>query len=515
MTELSPSNVRSQRLRNALLASALTVGIVGVAGSGAIFNDSQLAYAQPVEVQAPVFADFTGVVEAVKPAVVSVQVKTDVAEVSNRMMEGFEDLPRDHPLNEFFRRFGEPRGFGFDDDDDDDDRDGRRPYSPRRGMSQGSGFFVSEDGYLVTNAHVVADGSEFTIAMDDGTEHSAELIGTDKRTDLALLKVDGDGFSFVKFAQGETKVGQWVLAVGNPFGLGGSVTAGIISANGRDIGSGPYDNFLQIDASVNRGNSGGPAFNVEGEVVGVNTAIFSPSGGNVGIAFAIPAAMVQEVVEDLRDDGIVTRGWLGVQIQPVTEDIAESLGIESTDGAIVADAMADGPAAGAGIEAGDIITKVNGKAIADPKALSETIARIEPGQSINVTVMRDGKEQEFKVGLGNLNEFDEQAAADSEDEPSEAPDTQVGSLDGLGLTVETNPDGDGVVVTGVSDDSVAAEKGLQAGDVIVSVGGETVKSIEDLENGVSDAQERGRDAVLLRVQRENGTSFVGVPLERG
>ncbi len=515
MTELSTSNVRSRRLRNALLASALTVGIVGVAGSGAIFNDSQIAYAQPVEVQAPVFADFTGVVEAVAPAVVSVQVKTDIAPVSNRMMEGFEDLPRDHPLNEFFRRFGGPDGFGFEFDDRGDRNDGRGPHHPRRGMSQGSGFFISEDGYLVTNAHVVADGSEFTIAMDDGTDHSAKLIGTDKRTDLALLKVDGDGFSYVKFAQGVPKVGQWVLAIGNPFGLGGSVTAGIISANGRDIGSGPYDDFLQIDASVNRGNSGGPAFNVEGEVVGVNTAIFSPSGGNVGIAFAIPAAMVQEVVEDLRNDGVVTRGWLGVQIQPVTEDIAESLGIESTEGAIVADAMADGPAAGAGIEAGDIITKVNGEAVANPKALSERIARIEPGESITVTVLRDGKEQEFDVGLGNLNEFDEQAAAESDDEPAEEQETEVGSLDILGLTVEANADGDGVVVTGVSDDSVAAEKGLQAGDVIVSVGGESVTSIEDPENGGSDAQQRGRDAVLLRVQRENNTSFVGVPLERG
>jgi serine protease Do len=357
MTESIPSSARARRLRNALLASAFTVGIAGAAGTGALLSDSHVALAEQVQVTAPTVADFTSVVEAVKPAVVSVQVKTEVADVSNRrMMEGFDDLPPDHPLNEFFRRFGGPDNFGFEFRD----RDGRGPHHPRRGLSQGSGFFVSEDGYLVTNAHVIEGGREYTVTLDDGTEADAELIGTDKRTDLALLKVDGDNFKYVTLAKEAPKVGQWVLAIGNPFGLGGSVTAGIISADGRDIGSGPYDNFLQIDASVNRGNSGGPAFNIKGEVVGVNTAIFSPSGGNVGIAFAIPAAMVEEVVQDLRDDGTVTRGWLGVQIQPVTEDIAESLGIESTDGAIVADAMADGPAAGAGIQTGDIITEVNG-----------------------------------------------------------------------------------------------------------------------------------------------------------
>ena len=513
MTLSSIPGMRTRRLRNALLASVFTVGIVAAAGTGALLSDSQVASAEPVRVETPpVVADFSAVVESVKPAVVSVQVKTEIAPVSNRtMMEGFEDLPRDHPLNEFFRRFGMPRDFGNDNDNDDGDR---QPYHPRRGMSQGSGFFISADGYLVTNAHVVADGREYTVLMDDGSELEAKLIGSDERTDLALLKVEGTDFTYVTMATQAPKVGQWVLAIGNPFGLGGSVTAGIISADGRDIGSGPYDNFLQIDASVNRGNSGGPAFNINGEVVGVNTAIFSPSGGNVGIAFAIPASMVAEVVDDLRDDGIVTRGWLGVQIQPVTGDIAESLGIEGTDGAIVADAMGEGPAAGAGIEAGDVITAVNGTAIKDPKSLSETIARIEPGEQITVKVFRDGSEQEIKVTLGNLSDFDEeQAASADQNEPEE--EAAPGSLDGLGLTVEPNEDGEGVVVTGVSDDSPAAEKGIQAGDVILAVGDQTIEGVKDLEEGISTAQERGRDAVLLRVQRENGTSFVGVPLERG
>jgi serine protease Do len=440
--------------------------------------------------------------------VVSVQVKTEVAAVSNRNpLQGFEDLPPDHPLNEFFRRFGAP-GFGGEGD-------GTEPYHPRRGESQGSGFFISGDGYLVTNAHVVQDGREYTVIMQDGTELAAELVGTDERTDLALLKVEkrDEEFTYVTLASEAPKIGEWVLAVGNPFGLGGSVSAGIISAEGRDIGSGPYDNYLQIDAPINRGNSGGPAFNTRGEVIGVNTAIFSPSGGNVGIAFAIPSTMVAEVVDDLRDDGIVTRGWLGVQIQPVTRDIAESLGVDSTDGAIVADAMAEGPAAGAGIQAGDIITAVNGKPVTDPKTLSETIARIEPGQQITVTVVRDGKEQEIKVTLGDLSDFDasQQAAVE---QPAAPPTPTSTSLDALGLKVEDNPNGEGLVVTEVAEESPAAEKGLTPGDVIVAVGGQSVESTADIEEGINAAQGRGRDAVLFRIQGENGTRFVGVPFER-
>jgi serine protease Do len=511
MSQQSTYSLRARRVRNALLASALTVGALGASGAGALFGDSNIAVAQPVEAPAAAPADFTSVVETVKPAVVSVQVKTQVEAVADRVMpnlpEGFDNLPEDHPMNEFFRRFGMPGAPGGDDN-------GRQPFQPRRGMAQGSGFFISEDGYLVTNAHVVDDASEVMVAMDDGRELKAEVIGADERTDLALLKVEGNGFSYVKFAQDEPKVGQWVLAVGNPFGLGGSVTAGIISAEGRDIGAGPYDNFLQIDAPVNRGNSGGPTFNTRGEVVGVNTAIFSPSGGNVGIAFAIPAKNVQEIVGDLREDGVVTRGWLGVQIQPVTEDIAASLGVPGTDGAIVADAQPESPAAKAGIVAGDIITKVNNAPVKDPKELSATISRMDPDQKVNVTVVRDGREQQIEVTLGNLNELDkaQQAAASPDKGPEKA---APASLDGLGLTVGPNENGEGVVVTGVADESPASETGLTAGDVIVGVGGQPVKSAADIEAGVKAAQDQGRSAVLLKVQGENGARFVGVPFERG
>jgi serine protease Do len=518
MIQQLTSSLRARRVRNALLASVFTIGIAGAAGTGALLSNSPVALAQPVEAPAVAPSDFTAVVETVKPAVVSVQVKS-AETVANRgdgpggEIPGLENMPPE--MREFFRRFGAPGG----DDEGSQGPFGQSPFGqgpgrPDGGQSQGSGFFISADGYLVTNAHVVEGAREITVAMDDGREVEAKLIGSDERTDLALLKAEGDSFAYVSFAQEQPKIGQWVIAVGNPFGLGGTVTAGIISAQGRDIGAGPYDNFLQIDAPVNRGNSGGPTFNTKGEVIGVNTAIFSPSGGNVGIAFAIPANTVQEIIGDLREDGVVTRGWLGVRIQPVTEEIAQSLGIEGTQGAIVADAQADGPAADSGVLAGDVITKVNGEVVADPKALSEKISRFEPEQKVTVTVLRDGQEQQIDVTLGDLRQVDEtqEAKADTE-EPK--PQVQPGSLDGLGLTIEKNPNGEGVVVTGVADDSPAAGKGLTSGDVIVAVGGQTVNSLADVEAGVKSAQDRERSAVLFKVQGNDGVRYVGVPFEKG
>jgi serine protease Do len=508
MTNLFSTSARGRRIRNALLASVFSLGIVG--GTSAVILDGHMAFAQPVEVHAQAPADFSAIVEQVAPAVVSVQVKTKVASYDGPSSDDFDNLPPG--LQDFFRRFQFPP-YGDNGPGDRGPGD-RHPSHPREGLSQGSGFFISQDGYLVTNAHVVADGTEFQVVMDDGRQLDAKLVGVDKKTDLALLKVDGHDFKYVTFAKETPKVGQWVLAVGNPFGLGGTVTAGIISAEGRDIGSGPYDDYLQIDAPVNRGNSGGPAFNVNGEVVGVNTAIYSPSGGNVGIAFAIPASIVSDVVGDLETSGTVTRGWLGVQIQPVTKEIADSLGIKDTQGALVADATPNGPAVGAGIKSGDIITAVDGQQMKDPKALSEAIARIEPGKTVTITLERDGKSQDVQVKLGNMNDLDkaEVASADNHDSGHA---TTPGSLTALGLSVEPNPDGQGVRIAGVSDDSPASDKGLQAGDVIVAIGSKDVNSVSDLESGIADAQDKGRDAVLFRIQGENGTRFVGVPFERG
>jgi serine protease Do len=342
--------------------------------------------AQPIAM--PSFAD---VIERVKPAVVSVRVRVQQAAArdDDRPQFSAPDLPPGHPLERFFRQFREgERG----------PRSEARP-GPRGGVrqSQGSGFFVSADGYIVTNNHVVDNGSEVQVVMDDGKTLDAKVIGTDSKTDLAVLKVEGSDFPYVKLAAQKARVGDWVMAIGNPFGLGGTVTAGIVSAQHRDIGQGPYDDFIQIDAPVNRGNSGGPTFNLAGEVVGVNTAIFSPSGGNVGIAFAIPASTVDQIVTALKTDGSVTRGYIGIQMQPVTREIAEAIGLKEPRGALVAEALKDSPAAKAGIRTGDTIVAVDGQPIREARDLSRKIAAVAPGKSVGVTVYRDGKERQVTL----------------------------------------------------------------------------------------------------------------------
>ena len=437
MNKHSPSKIR---LIKAAAAAGLACTFLAVGTLAPITP----AFADAVHVVAPQTPSFADVVEAVTPAVVSVRVKAKARPASNRTRRGFEDfgfdqLPDDHPLKRFFDRdgknkpkFGQRRKRG--------DRNRQRPR--RFGLSQGSGFFVSEDGYVVTNNHVVAGGSEYTIILNNGDEIGAKLIGTDPKTDLAVLKVDVDQkFTYVSFSNKKSRVGEWVVAVGNPFGLGGTVTAGIVSANGRDIGSGPYDNFIQIDAAVNKGNSGGPAFNLNGEVIGVNTAIFSPSGGNVGIAFAISADTANGVVSDLIKSGSVTRGWLGVHIQPVTKDIAESVGLKKSGGTIVADAQPDSPADKAGIKTGDIIQEVDGKAVKGPKALAKIIADYEPGETAKLTIFRNGKSQKIDVKLGSLPGV-KKVAARVEESPAKHASVD---LENLGLSIEPS-DGNVVVV---------------------------------------------------------------------
>ena len=392
----SPATARSILKRGAIVAGAATLSIGLMAGLADNFlNTHGAANAQPVQLsglqqaQLPSFAD---VVERVKPAVVSVRVKAKVVASADDESgpAGIEGLPPGHPLERFLRRFGE-EGMGQQ----------RGQQQPKIQLAQGSGFFISQDGYVVTNNHVVANATEVQLVTDSGKTLSAKVIGTDPRTDLALLKVNESGdYPFVQLAAAKPRIGDWVLAVGNPFGLGGTVTAGIVSAQGRDIGSGPYDDFLQIDAAVNRGNSGGPTFNQKGEVVGVNTAIYSPSGGNVGIAFAIPAATVQSVVEQLKEHGSVARGFIGVQIQPVTAEVADAIGLKDAKGALIAEAQANGPAAKAGLKRGDTIIAVNGEKIADARDLSKKIATFAPGAKTSLTIWRDGKEREvtFEVG---------------------------------------------------------------------------------------------------------------------
>ncbi len=512
-------NKPAVRRRTRLLAAAASIAIAGAIGLGAVTSGTAPVYAEAVRVEAPQQAvGFGDVVEKVSPAVVSVRVSAKVAPASDRGggfsfgLPGLEDLPRDHPLNRFFRDFG-GRGDGdqrqFGNRNRGDNRGGRAERA--RPVSQGSGFFISEDGYLVTNNHVVQGGAEFTVVTDDGTELTAALVGTDERTDLAVLKVDSDRkFTYVAFADdSKVRVGDWVVAVGNPFGLGGTVTAGIVSARGRDIGAGPYDDFIQIDAAVNRGNSGGPAFNLNGEVVGVNTAIFSPSGGNVGIAFAIPASTARDVVNRLMADGVIERGWLGVQIQPVTPDIAESLGLEKARGALVSEAQADGPALAAGIRAGDVVTKVGDTEIASPRELARLIGGMNPGTKTGVTIWRNGASEVVNVTLGELPGAKQAAAA----EPAKP--SMPNALAGFGLTVVPADDGVGLVVTAVDPDSAAAERGVQAGDVILAVNSQEVKSTADLEKAVGAATASGRKSVLFQVSRDDASRFVALPVQQG
>jgi serine protease Do len=447
---------------------------------------------------------FADIVERVKPAVISVRVKMERSASSNSK-DNDEDnpFPPGSPFERFFRRFGMPNMPNVPS----------LPNGPEVITGQGSGFFISADGYAVTNNHVVQNAESVKVTTDDGKSYDAKVIGTDQRTDLALIKVDGKDFPFVKLADGTPRVGDWVLAVGNPFGLGGTVTAGIVSARGRDIGAGPYDDFIQIDAPVNKGNSGGPTFDVDGEVIGVNTAIYSPSGGSVGIAFAIPADTVKNVVAQLRDKGSVTRGWIGVQIQPVTPEIADSLGLKQATGALVAEPQSNSPAVKAGIQSGDVIVSVNGTPVHDARELAKRIGNMAPGTSIALDVIHNGQQKTVTVTLGTL---PNEKQASNEPNPRLGRSSEV-EVPKLGFSVAPagsapGTNGSGVVVTAIAEGGVAADHGLQIGDVILDVGGKPVTTPAEFRKSLSDAQKDGKRTVLFRVKSSGGTKFVALPL---
>ena len=510
MSDIKSSSQR--RLTRIFLSCALAGTVLATGPLASVTT----AHAAPVSVAAQAQPGFSELVEKVRPAVVSVRVKSDVQAARNDRTQffggdGLDQLPDGHPLKRFFKEFGNPSG-----PDGEQARPNKRQKRGDRGharpFAQGSGFFISEDGYVVTNNHVVTDGDSFSVVMDDGTELDAKLIGTDARTDLAVLKVDDKRkFTYVAFDdESKVKVGDWVVAVGNPFGLGGTVTAGIVSARGRDIGAGPYDDFIQIDAAVNKGNSGGPAFDLTGKVVGINTAIFSPSGGSVGIAFAIPASTASKVVDQLIKTGSVERGWIGVQIQPVTKEIADSIGLAEDKGAIVAEPQADGPAAKAGIVAGDVITAVNDETVKDPRDLAKKVAAINPGEKANLTIWRKGKAETISIDIKPYP--DDQKQGDKSAAPSSG---NSETLDDYGLTVTPDDSGKGVVVTDVDPDSDAADKGVRAGDTIVTVNNKDVKSASDINAAIKEAVSNGRKAVLLQVQSNGQNRFVALPVDQG
>jgi serine protease Do len=491
---------RPGRWRLALLSG---LAFVAATGSALLVLPQHGVHAQqPSQGAPPSFADL---VDRVRPAVVSIQV-VNASRLARQQGPGDRQLPRpgdrdrggvpglpfpdDSPLREFFKR-GIPQ----------------RPL-----QSQGAGFVISADGYVVTNNHVVADAKKVQVAFDRDNKYEADVVGTDDKTDLALLKIKAEGktFSYVRFAKTMPRVGEWVVAVGNPFGLGGTVTAGIVSAHGREIAPGPYD-FMQIDAAVNKGNSGGPSFNLQGEVVGVNTAIYSPTGVSVGIAFAIPAPTASEVIAQLKEHGSVKRGWLGVKIQSVDDVTAASLGLREAKGALVNEVMARGPADEAGVKSGDTILAVNGTKIADSRDLARKVASLAPDTKVDLKILRAQKEETVQVKLGLMPTSQELSGK----QPPFSRPTQPTELQQLGLIVAppTGPNRDGLVVTEVDPNSDAAQK-IRVGDAILEINFNPVSGPDDLVNAVREANRLQRRAVLLRIRSGSETRFVAVQLRR-
>ena len=488
-----------RRLRRGLATASLAVGLAATATSQ--------AWARP----AP--ESFAGLAAEVSPAVVNISVEAErplVAEAEPD--ERFRQFGPDSPFRDFLERF-------FGDQLPDFDRPPGHP--GRRAVSAGSGFIIDAEGYVVTNNHVVDQAGEITVILSDGESYDATLVGGDERSDLALLKIEAKrALPTVAFGESDAvRPGDWVMAVGNPFGLGGTVTAGIVSARGRALPGGALIDYMQIDAPINRGNSGGPSFNTEGEVVGVNTAIFSPNGGSVGIGFAIPSNLAQSVIAELRDTGFVERGWLGVQIQQVTPDIAEGLGLDEPRGALVASLVEDGPAETTGFKAGDIILSWDDQAVEEMRKLPRFVADTPVGKRVTVEVWRDRAETTIEVTTGSLPDEQEQASASTDVEPRKAatalPGTglSVAALDErtrtrFGVPAETR----GLLVVEVEDGSAAARQSIRPGDVIVSVALQSVQTADEALDQLEALREQDNPVATLMLVRQGETRFVALRL---
>ncbi|MBC8268588.1 MAG: DegQ family serine endoprotease [Rhodospirillaceae bacterium] len=459
---------------------------------------------------------FADMAEKLLPAVVNISTTQVIEGRSNPQMP---QLPPGSPFEEFFKDFLERN----------------QPQGPDRrqhkATSLGSGFIIDTkkngDAYVITNNHVIADADEITVILHDNDRLKAELIGRDAKTDLAVLKIKSTKkMASVSFGNSDdARVGDWVVAIGNPFGLGGTVTAGIISARGRDIQSGPYDNFIQTDASINRGNSGGPLFNMDGEVIGINSAIYSPSGGSVGIGFSIPSSGAQPIINQLINHGQVRRGWLGVHIQGVTEEIAETLGLKKAEGALVASLIKGGPAEDSGLKAGDVILEFDGKPVPQMRKLPRIVAETEVDKPVNVVVWRDGKKKTVKVTIGRLDETEMAAAGPDGGQDNDNAAGGDKMVDPLGLTLaELTPalrekfkldeKARGVIVTEVADDGVAFEKGIRPGDLIVEVSQQEVTSPDQVIGKIDEARKEGNKRILLLIEGQSGLRFVALSIEK-
>ena len=465
-----------------------------------VFAILQLALVQNALARGPV--SVADLAEQLTGAVVNISTSQTV---SGQRTVPMPSLPEGSPFREFFEDFFNRQQQGKNNNNDN---------PTRKVNSLGSGFVIDPSGIIVTNNHVIADADEIEVNFSDGSKLKATVIGKDAKTDLALLKVESDK-PLTSVPMGDSnkiRVGDWVMAIGNPFGLGGTVTVGIVSARNRDINSGPYDDFIQTDAAINRGNSGGPLFNMEGEVVGINTAIISPTGGSIGIGFAIPAATAMSVIEQLREFGETRRGWLGVRIQTITDELAETLNLSDSKGALVADVTEGGPAEAAGIQAGDVVVKFDGKAVPEMRDLPRIVAETLVGKNVDVIVIRKGEEKTFKVELGRLEDAEKSRTAAAKtgtpDDPSKVESALGLKLSNLTKDMRTqfkiNEKVKGVLITDVEQASSAAEKRIRAGDVIVEVGQEEVNDPADVVSRVEKLKKEGRKSVLLLLANKDG-----------
>jgi serine protease Do len=487
-------------LRNHKAAALLTVAIVlGTAASPLL--PAVAVAAEPVHVNSSVASDnsIASVVEADKPAVVT---------ITSTMKADASDTASDNEMDEQFRQFFERQGIPLPHQQ-------QKQTGRQNAMALGSGFIVGADGTIVTNNHVIDKATSIKVTLDDGTELPAKLVGADPKSDLAVLKVEAK-HKLPTIAWGDSdklKLGDQIIAIGNPFGIGTTVTSGIVSARGRDLHSGPYDDFIQIDAPINHGNSGGPLVDLDGKVVGINTAIYSPNGGSVGVGFAIPSDQAKLIVAKLEKNGTIDHGFLGVSIQPVTQDVADAIGLSKPEGALVSGVNEDSPAASAGLKSGDIVTAVGDNLVRTPKDLSRLIADLSPGQKEALSVWRDGKTKSIDVTIGG-NEGSVEKAAASEHEDVKGPSIGVGLAnitpdvrEQLNLAKSTK----GAIVASVAQDKPAAEAGIREGDLIVSVNNVAVANASEAKSAVGEAGKSGRKSVLLQIERDGKSTFVAVP----